>query len=298
MRPTFLFAAAILSLSAPAALADLIPPPGWVAHKIVGSLAAPLQGLALDPVTHDAFVGDRGEIIWRITPDGAKTLVVQDQGPGDFINVNAFAFDPVQRVLYVPGNGVVRRYGENGGLLGEETIVVSGVGLGSDGAIYGTVPFSGATNTSIARRDPNSGIWSTWAVLQNPYSTANPYFISVDARGRAFVVTDQGLLRVDATSTIALGGALIRGGVASGPTSVMFGNFGFDPNGGSGGTAFATASSPSDGFIYGVAWAPDGSLYMTTIGASPGGNGSLWQFVPSATPTVHPTWGAVKAKYR
>jgi hypothetical protein len=277
--------------------ADLTPLPGWTATKIIGGLTQPSAGLAVDPVSHDAFVGDHTAgcaTIWRVTPDGTKTAVIQSCG----INVDGFALDPASGVLYVPAGAVVQRYDENGGLLGEESASVQGVGLGADGAIYAAIS---GTPSFIARRDPGTGVWSTWRTLQGTYDIANPRAVAVDAADRAFVDSDKGLLRVDAGATDLFGVPLITThGINCGPLGVMAGAFTFDPNGTAPtqGTPFLVgASGVDDGLIYGAFQAADGSVYLTDLGSG-AGNGSLWHITPTSTPVRRGTWGSVKTHYR
>jgi hypothetical protein len=301
MRLGFLTIPAVLLLPCSPVQAALIPPSGWTAHKIVGDLAQPLGGLTVDPISHDAFVGDHGPApkVWRITQAGIKTAIIPDATGS---NVDAIAFDPVARVLYVPAGTGLLRYDENGVLLGQDAIAPVCVALGPDGAIYGAFSFAGADPSHVMRRDPATAAWSEWRALTGPFSTAVPYHLSLDPGGRIFAGSDLGLLRLDAGTTVKVGNSLLGGrlpAVSSGSSSLFQSNFTFDPAGGDQGwgVPFVSSDDNSDGLIYGVWLASDGSAYMTAIGTSPGGNGSLWQFVPSTTPVSRSSWGTFKTRY-
>lgn len=302
MRLRYLAITAVLLLPCSPVHAALVPPPGWTAHKIGGDLGQPLGGLAVDPISHDAFVGDHGPTpkVWRITQAGIKSAIIPDAVAGS--NVDAIAFDPVARVLYVPAGTGLLRYDESGAMLGQDSIAPECVALGPDGAIYGAFSSVGTDPSHVMRRDPATAAWSEWRALSEPFAMAAPYHVDLDPNGRIFVGSNQGLLRLDAGATVKVGNSLLGGrlpAVSGGSSSLFFGDFTFDPSGGDQGwgVPFVSSDDDSDGLIHGVCLASDGSVYMTALGTSPGGNGSLWQFAPSTTPALRSSWGTLKTRY-
>src|SRR5262245_428787 len=79
--------------------------PGWTARLVAGGLGHCMNGIAYDPVSTDLFVNaDHGRKLYRITQAGVATLIHSDA----VFDLDALAFDPVARRLYVGGAGQTR----------------------------------------------------------------------------------------------------------------------------------------------------------------------------------------------
>jgi hypothetical protein len=267
--------------------------PGWTAQQIAGGLVTPMGEIAVDPVSHDAFVMDHPggtNIVYRIPISGTRTVVAS--GPFD---MNVIAFDPVTRELLLQLAGVLGRYSETGTPLGTLPAGGTALAIGPDGALYGAYGYQ------VRRFDTGTQSWQDWRALASPYLQYSPDGLAFAPGGSVFVRSGSMVFRADPGGTVPLGGTMVRMGMCATSTQLLVGPFALDPNGPPSTTNQGSLWLTGDGttgMITGLATDPDGRIYLTALGSAPG-QGTVWVLTPpGVVATRTSTWGALKVGYR
>jgi sugar lactone lactonase YvrE len=290
-RAVILLITTLAPLSTAAPL-GAVPTPlesGWTARRVASGLGHCMNGIAYDPVSTDLFVNaDHGRKLYRITQSGVATLIHSDAS----FDLDALAFDPVARRLYVGGAGQtrVRVLDEFGVPLGDVSSVArtNGITFAPDGQVY--VAFTDAGE--IHRFDTVSNAFPLFAGGLCPSLDG----LSFDAAGHAFVaepLCDQEQRVPAAGPPTPIGAIGAPRGVSVGDGSVFVTAFDsavwrLEPDG-SGARAFANGFDAA----LGVHFAANGRLYVGDFNAA-----EIWEFSRPVTPATRPSWGAIKLIYR
>lgn len=307
-----------LVLSCAFALA-LVPPalaawtpllPGWTAHEVplnnvVLGTSPPESGIALDPVSGKLYVAGFDvsvsivSSLLRVDALGQVTTVVGQAG------LRPPVFDPVHRRLYQLSEGSILVFDENGSPLPPIVDFPQGpLAAGPDGELY-SFRWHPPLNSylDLVRYDgPLSG-WvpvKTLSPFPVPWNSEMPTQLLLDASGTLFFFThDAAAFRVDGTSIVALGARPQAASAAVGPGFLFLGDSFVDPAG-SGVQAWTRFAAPttSGTVCASVGVWPDGSVVFLSANAPVGDGCSLVVFTRDVTPTVHRSWGAVKALAR
>ncbi len=295
MRHLFVLAA-LTALVATPHLAPAAPTPvapGWTAQQLASGLVTPMGEIAVDPVSHDAFVLDHtgsGVDLYRITLSGTRSLVTSGGLASDVL-----AFDPVARELYLQAGSDLGRYSETGQLLGLLPHGVNALAIGPDGALYG------AYGPMIQRYDSATQTWQNWRSLSSPMLTNLPDGLSFAPDGTVFVRMGAAVFRAEAGGSTFVASTLLRMGMGTTATQLLTGPWtrALDsPAWPANSSALWINDDGSTGLITGIATDPDGRIYVTAIGNAMG-QGSVWVFTPPAAVPVHTsTWGQLKSTYR
>lgn len=305
--------AVALATAAPALAAWTPMQPGWSVHEVPVGIAQVLSfpgqaSLAIDPLSGDVFLagsvssGATSLSLLRISQAGQ----VQDLGLLSLPSTRPL-FDPVHRVVVIQQGSQLARFTEAGAPLPPIPAPAAGpIAAGPDGELYAVSPGGqSASGLRIVRYD--SGL-DAWAPVRDvpPASGGGPGFgagnlpdqFVLDDAGRAFVTTSSAaLFRIDDAATVFLGSTLLAGQLAVGSGMALLGEGFFDPGAGSGGPAQGFAVRPDGSGLHGVAAAPPGTVVFLASTRNPdfSESFSLQVFTLGVTPTVHSSWGALKA---
>jgi sugar lactone lactonase YvrE len=276
--------------AAPAGAVPTPLEPGWAARRVANGLGHCMNGIAYDPVSTDLFVNaDHGRKLYRITQSGAATLIHSSDTSFD---LDALAFDPVARRLYVGGNGQtkIRTLDEFGVPLGDVPTVqrTTGITFAPDGQVYVCFTDPG----EIHRYDTVANAFPLFAGGLCPSLDG----LAFDPAGNAFVAEPL----CDQEERVPAGGPGSPIGAIGAPRGVSYGDgsmfvTAFDaavwrvkPDG-SGVTAFANGFDAA----LGVHVAANGRIYVGDFNAA-----EIWEFRRLATPAARPSWGSLKLLYR
>ncbi|MBI1796846.1 MAG: hypothetical protein HY076_09060 [Candidatus Eisenbacteria bacterium] len=285
----FALALAASLAAAPLAAAPTPLEPGWTARLVVSGIGHCMSGIAYDPVSTDLFVNaDHGRKLYRVTQAGVATLIHSEPT----FDLDALAFDPVARRLYVGGNGqtIVRMLDESGTPLGDLATVerATGITFAPDARVYVNFTDQG----EIHRLDPVSSTFPLWA----GGLCASLDGIALDPAGNAYVSETL----CDQEQRVPAGGAGVTIGSVAAPRGMTYGDgslfvTAFDsavwrvaPDG-SGVTPFANGHDAA----LAVHFAANGRLYVGDFNAA-----EVWEYRRVATPVARPTWGGLKLLYR